>query len=320
MPVTVSCAQCGKEQQVIPARAKTFKFCSYACGSAWRSVNYTGENSPTYRGGERTKVCQHCDAEFSHRRKRPLATFRKQKFCSKACADAGGIRHSGPDNGNWNGNPRTKQRNSKHSAWARKVISRDRATCRKCGAQNVEMQAHHIKPWKTHPELRWDLDNGLTLCAPCHWHTHNWKTENGVNSGKPAADDAGGNPEPSFGRKPVEGATTRGRAYRRWEGACEWCGDFISRRWSDVKGKAHLFCSKQCAGKFKSAHRTYRPMKPSATIVCLNCGADHQVPAARAQTAKFCGHSCRASWWSRFRAHGSNASTSAPHPPSRVMI
>jgi hypothetical protein len=178
------------------------------------------------------------------------------------------------------------------------VISRDRATCRHCGVTGVELHAHHIKSHKDHPEFRFDVDNGLTLCASCHWQVHSKTTENGVNSGEPAAGGAGGNPDPSIGRKPVEGATTRGRAYRRWEGSCEWCGEFISRRWSDVVGKAHLFCSKSCASKHRARHRTYRPMRAPVTITCLECNAQAEVPDSRA-AAKFCSHSCRAKWYNR---------------------
>lgn len=261
MPVTVTCIECGVQKQVIPARLTTFKFCGFDCRSAWRAKHWRGSDNPGYTGGERIKQCQHCGTEFSHQRGRPLATFKRQKFCSKPCADIGGIRHTGPDNGNWNGNPRRRHRPAGHAAWAKKVISRDGATCQRCGARGVELQAHHVKPYETHPELRVDVANGLTLCAPCHWHIHSEEIANGVNSGEAASGHAGGNPEPSFGRKPIEGATTRGRAYRRWEGNCEQCGVFMSRRWSDTKGRAHLFCSKPCAGKFKAAHRTYRPMK-----------------------------------------------------------
>jgi hypothetical protein len=82
-----------------------------------------------------------------------------------------------------------------------------------------------------------------------------------VNSGNILPGNAGDNPEPSFGRKPVEGVTTRGRAYRRWDGSCDWCGKFISKQWSDTVGKAHLFCSKVCAGKHNAANRTYRVWK-----------------------------------------------------------
>jgi len=251
----LQCIQCGCDVKVRGKRVETFKFCSFACRSVWRALYWSGENNPQWTGGEREKTCQHCGQVFRHKPDSTVTTFRKQKFCSKPCADAGGIRYSGPQNGNWNGDPRRNHRPSKHAAWARAVISRDGGKCRHCGSADTELHAHHVKSYKTHPELRFDLDNGLSLCAPCHWQVHS-KIANGVNSGKTAAGKAGGNPEPSFGRKPIEGATTRGRAYRRWEGSCENCGKFLSKRWSDVAGKAHIFCSKQCMGRHRYETRT----------------------------------------------------------------
>lgn len=255
MPVTVKCNQCGKAEEVIPARAKTYKFCSRACKGEWQKQNKRGENNHRWTGGTRIKVCQHCGAEFGLKPNQPITTFRKQKFCSKPCADVGGLRYSGPDNWKWTGNPRRKHRESKQSAWARKVISRDQATCQRCGAQGVELQAHHLMPYKDHPELRWELSNGLTLCAPCHWKEHAVLQANGVNSGNLLPGNAGDNPEPSHDGNVVEGVTASGRAYRRWEGSCEWCGTFLSKRLSDAIGKAHHFCSKSCAGKYKMARR-----------------------------------------------------------------
>ena len=40
------------------------------------------------------------------------------------------------------------------------------------------MVADHVKPWALYPELRYDLDNGRTLCVPCHkkTETYGYKT------------------------------------------------------------------------------------------------------------------------------------------------
>jgi hypothetical protein len=250
-------------KDVIPARADTFKFCSYACRGAWRKEHWTGENHPGWTGGERTKTCQKCGKEFAHERGSPYATFKKQKFCSKPCADVGGIRYFGSENANWNGGVGRPSRGSAQRTWAQRVISRDGAACRVCGVTGVELHAHHIKTYKNNPDKRWDLENGLTVCHRCHWDIHSKRRDNGVNSGEPVPDQkgSGGNPEPSFGRKPVEGVTTNGQAYRRWEGNCDWCGTFLSRRWSDAKDKAHHFCDKRCAGKYSACHRSYRRAK-----------------------------------------------------------
>lgn len=34
--------------------------------------------------------------------------------------------------------------------------------------KRVDLQADHIKPFAMYPELRFDVDNGRTMCIPCH--------------------------------------------------------------------------------------------------------------------------------------------------------
>lgn len=258
MPVAVQCIECEATETVTPFRAKTYRFCSYACKGGWTAKHGTAENSPKWQGGERQKTCQQCGILFEKPRRRAISLFVNQKFCSKACADQGGHRYFGPENANWNGNPRRKHRESKQASWARAVISRDLATCQGCGASGVELHAHHLTPYRDNPSLRWDVANGQTLCFRCHWAEHTGPAANGVNSGEAAAGHAGGNPEPSFGRKAVEGVTTRGRAYRRWEGSCDWCGKFLSKRFSDVAGKRHIFCDRSCSAQHIGINRKRR--------------------------------------------------------------
>jgi len=62
-----------------------------------------------------------------------------------------------------------------HVAWASLVKDRDKK-CTECGSV-YDLHAHHIKQYKTHPELRNDVNNGITLCGCCHrkWHSENGK-------------------------------------------------------------------------------------------------------------------------------------------------
>jgi hypothetical protein len=69
-------------------------------------------------------------------------------------------------------------------------------------------------------------------------------------------DNAGGNTEPSERGNLLEGVTTRGRAYRRWQGQCKQCSKFITKQLSDTKGKKNLFCSRSCATTFLANNRT----------------------------------------------------------------
>jgi transposase len=87
-------------------------------------------------------------------------------------------RLQGEENPNWRGglvNPNTRLRASYLSKeWSKQVRERDSGKCVECGATG-RLHAHHVKPWKHHPELRFDVSNGVTLCPPCHQKAHGWK-------------------------------------------------------------------------------------------------------------------------------------------------
>jgi hypothetical protein len=57
--------------------------------------------------------------------------------------------------------------------WRKAVMTRDHYKCRWCDETNKSLlQAHHLLGWTKWPDLRFELDNGLTLCHSCHkkWH------------------------------------------------------------------------------------------------------------------------------------------------------
>lgn len=61
--------------------------------------------------------------------------------------------------------------------WRKSVFKRDLYTCKCCGDKSgvgnkVELNAHHIKNWKDNEDLRYDINNGITLCDKCHIDFH----------------------------------------------------------------------------------------------------------------------------------------------------
>lgn len=56
--------------------------------------------------------------------------------------------------------------------WRNQVFHRDGFTCQKCGKVGGKLNAHHIKTFAGHPESRFDIDNGITLCEKCHKEVH----------------------------------------------------------------------------------------------------------------------------------------------------
>lgn len=56
--------------------------------------------------------------------------------------------------------------------WAEIVKERDEYTCQRCGTTVGVMYAHHIKSFDEYPDLRYEITNGITLCATCHALAH----------------------------------------------------------------------------------------------------------------------------------------------------
>jgi len=79
----------------------------------------------------------------------------------------------GEDNPRWKGGISPANQRARYSfemkEWRRKVFERDHFICQRCGYNKGKILiAHHIKPFSQYPELRLDVNNGITLCEPCH--------------------------------------------------------------------------------------------------------------------------------------------------------
>ena len=90
------------------------------------------------------------------------------------------ISHIGTNSGEkhylWKGgkNSETKRaRNSyEYQQWRTAVFQRDNYTCIWCGNnKSGNLNADHIKQFAYFPELRFDINNGRTLCIDCHKKT-----------------------------------------------------------------------------------------------------------------------------------------------------
>lgn len=81
---------------------------------------------------------------------------------------------SGDQHWNWKGGItpliRLLRHTPEYKAWRLAVYKRDKWTCQDCAkhCDTKTIVAHHIKSFKEYPELRYEVDNGITLCRKCH--------------------------------------------------------------------------------------------------------------------------------------------------------
>jgi endogenous inhibitor of DNA gyrase (YacG/DUF329 family) len=175
--ITVMCLACSSEFGVVPSRQNTAKYCSKSC--------YV--KSKTGSGKFIVSICKKCGNSIKNRKERT--------YCSSKCraVDLGkkrvGVPMSlearrnmsnaqmgkpklscrGKNHHNWRGGKsKNRHKGQEYKQWRIAVFKRDNYTCQECGKKNIFINAHHIQDWVNYPELRFNINNGQTLCISCH--------------------------------------------------------------------------------------------------------------------------------------------------------
>ena len=68
--------------------------------------------------------------------------------------------------------PKRIRNSGEYKEWREAVFKRDNYTCQNCMRKGGKLNAHHIKHFKDYPDLRLDIENGITLCVDCHHAVH----------------------------------------------------------------------------------------------------------------------------------------------------
>lgn len=100
---------------------------------------------------------------YSEIRLKQMSEFMKTRIGKKANNWKGGISRA----------YKTGYESIQYKEWRKKVFERDDYTCQKCGIRSgngkaTYLTAHHIKSFSEYPELRFEVNNGITLCESCH--------------------------------------------------------------------------------------------------------------------------------------------------------
>jgi len=252
-PRIKNCLACGREmnwhtefRSQPMASWKTRKYCSTKCSNSHR------KRALKFPEVERIKICQHCGKKMNWHtdyRWSGIEAWTKRKFCSKKCSDEGGFRYTGEDHPNYKPDARSRNRKGSTGKWISAVHAKCDYTCQDCGAdgnkEEVYLVAHHIKSWAEHPDLRFDVNNGTTLCVPCHELVHYGKLDYPIDE-----DEI------------IEKITPTSMS-RRVKVQCSNCGANLYKAPSDLihypsrEPKKHSFCNKHiCMSEFFSRTRT----------------------------------------------------------------
>lgn len=158
------CRQCTKPivadnyEKVYDVQRK--QFCDHTCSAKFSNKNRG--SSPQRKWA--TLICQFCKVEL-----KVWGPRRLRKFCSNRCK---GLAGRGANSPNWKGGTtpdRDKFYNSKEWKKIRiQAFERDNYTCQTCDRRGGDLEANHIKPRSTFPELKLSIDNIETLCVLCH--------------------------------------------------------------------------------------------------------------------------------------------------------
>jgi hypothetical protein len=160
----ITCQQCGKHFRDYPSNHRKFccrdcQYLSYKGKEGYWSgkKRWEGKIPPGYKGGP--KKCVDCSKPIVSRSK-------KVKRCRKCSS----IAMSGENHWNWKNGSATRRERSSHrySVWRKEVFVRDNYTCQDCGVRGGKLEAHHIKSFREHPNLRFVVSNGVTFCVACH--------------------------------------------------------------------------------------------------------------------------------------------------------
>ena len=144
------CIKCQKDFYCLRS-TKIGKYCSKTC-SAKNTKNATGKHIVSEKGREKMRLAHLGKPNIFKGVKRPEL--------------------SGEKNPAWvfgNYKKQDTRNDSAYQDWRKKVWVRDGFKCKVVGPDcSGRLEAHHILGWTKYPELRYEINNGITLCHAHH--------------------------------------------------------------------------------------------------------------------------------------------------------
>jgi len=172
MKVTKECERCGKEYKRSPSHAKRSKYCSLKCSNVGKKntgrTHFKKGNKPWSTG----KKYKNPKMSIILKKLWSKGFFKDRKIDYKEVAKKISATQQGISIDEWNGFSNAENRRNRKSKeylmWRTSVFERDNYTCQRCGDSGCILQAHHIESFAKHKSKRFDINNGITVCRPCH--------------------------------------------------------------------------------------------------------------------------------------------------------
>lgn len=167
---TTKCNECNKDFDVQYYRRKTVKYCSQIC----KHIDQL--NKSPWNKGKKNNGLKRIVSDITKEKMRLINIGKKHTEQTKEKLRIINLgKKSGKESVHWIID-RTKLRKSdreykdgQYRDWMLAVKNRDGW---KCKISNNEckgrLESHHILPWKDYPELRYQINNGITLCIKHH--------------------------------------------------------------------------------------------------------------------------------------------------------
>jgi hypothetical protein len=182
---TYICKNCGKEYVANVSRNTIY--CSMDCMMAYYHSN-EDINTRRINNIKKTKkgiLPKQLWTEEANKNRLYKLSISKNRFmppsplgrkASKETREKLKVLHLGDKNPMWKGGitPINKiiRRSSEYKLWRESVFERDNYTCQMCGKRGGVIHPHHIKLFSKFINLRFDVNNGITLCKDCHKKIH----------------------------------------------------------------------------------------------------------------------------------------------------
>jgi hypothetical protein len=145
----------------------------YAC----REDRYCSKACWSKRNPKELIECKNCGNAFAIWK----STRNRKRFCIKDCYSAYQEKQTADKSHLWKGGKtnlhQIERTRAIYTKWRNDVFARDNFQCQDCGVRSgngkrIILNAHHIRLFSEDEDKKFAVDNGITLCKPCHTLRH----------------------------------------------------------------------------------------------------------------------------------------------------